>query len=253
MFALASLSAYCARPPAQRADEKSALSPLVAIILGTLRITHKDSRLRNLALVDGHLYTYSDGWREANVEDAAEIIIDAAATEIWHHINSSPREFSLAVRCAASTAVLSIRNASEAFRKQLCAQVGGALRTSAAKLGISSELREATPVTLAPRVLALVTAPRVLALVTAPPTQAPRMTRAPAAQRMPLHALTAERAAELYMRLGPDADALSAAAAAAVGVPDDKKLRERLEQKLWEASADGLVRDNEELRKKLIM
>ena len=244
MFALASLSAYCARPPAQRADEKSALGPLVTIILGTLRITHKDNQMRNLAFVDGHLYTYSDGWREANVEDVTETIIDAAAAEIWHHINSSPREFSLAVRCAASTAVLSIHNASEAFRKQLCAQVGGALRTSTAKLGISSELREATPVTLAPR---------VHALVTAPPTQAPRMARAPVAQRMPLHALTAERAAELYMRLGPDADALSAAAAAAVGVPDDKKLRERLEQKLWEASADGLVRDNEELRKKLIM
>ena len=145
MFALASLSAYCTRPPAARADEKSSLGPLVTIILGTLRITHKENQMRNLAFVDGHLYAYADGWREANFEEAAETIIDAAATEIWHLINSSPREFSLAVRCAASTAVLSIRNASEEFRKQLCAQISGALRTGAAKLGISAELREASP------------------------------------------------------------------------------------------------------------
>ena len=85
---------------------------------------------------------------------------------------------------------------------------------------------------------------------------------------MPRRTLSAENAADLYSPhlfatdLGAAARNMLVAAAALLGEDansksSDQALRERLEQKLWEASVDGLIADDqkkkvEEIRKYLL-
>jgi hypothetical protein len=90
----------------------------------------------------------------------------------------------------------------------------------------------------------------------------PRRVAAPPPPRQPpppnRPALSAEIVAELYSVRGLGTSATDLLTGAAKIIGDSSDLRERLEQKLWEASMDGLIPDTskkhiDELRRILLL
>ena len=207
--------------------------------MGLLKNSHRNRtqvNVRNgppIEVFTGH------GWV---VAEAIPEIVEAAAEELWYHLGKSPKSFTLTTRCAISTAVLSIRTGSPEWLAHLYA----ALKP---RLLAHLTLRAALPppahldaITLAPRRAAMALPVPVV------PTQAAVPRR---------RGLSAENVAELYARrgLGTSVTDLITGATAIVG--DSSDLRERLEQKLWEASMDGLIPDSskkhiDELRRSLL-
>jgi hypothetical protein len=258
VYAGAALTAYCARSPAERVLEKTSLAPIAHAVIGLLKASRQDASLRNLrSTAAAALEVFvAEGWVPVAAEDAAAALVDGAVAELWWHLLRAPQALTLSVRCAASTTVLSVRHASAEWRAHLLGLVQGRLHAA-----VASRARPATAA-VAPRSrpATAAVAPRSRPATAAQPQPVelpPRHCGGPAARRPPPEpaqrprpaalTLSAARVAELYTAAARSADsrqvaeALAAAAATAVGAVLDKNIRERVEQKLWEAAADGLI------------
>ena len=247
VYAGAALSAYCARSPAERVLERTSLAPVAHAVVGLLKASRQDTSLRNLrTTAAATLEAFgAGGWAPIGAEDAAAALVDGAVAELWWHLLRAPQALTLSVRCAASTTVLSVRHASAEWRAHLLGLVQGRLHAALASRA-RAPASDKEPIELPPRQSG---GPAVR------PPPVPAQRARPAALT-----LSAARVAELYTAAARSADsrqvaeALAAAAAAAVGSVLDKNIRERVEQKLWEASADGLLesRQIDEVRRCLL-
>jgi len=230
-----------------------------------------------VAAAAGSVELYTDGWHPSDISVVTPVIIEAACDELWHHLEREPGSFTLTVRCAISTALLSIRCGSPEWTQQLNAalatRVVAYLRENAKRVTADAATLDAAAADAAAPDEAFQVMRR------RPPVVPPVRKRAEAPRR----ALSAENAADLYNEHrragGPAAAAINMLRAAAAllgedtrsedtrsedtrgedtrGEAPDRALRERLEQKLWEASVDGLIADDqkkqvEEIRKYLL-
>ena len=259
LFATAALSAYCSRAPIDRVNERSSLAPVANIVMGLLKASHRDPTMVNIraaAATTHAIELYVDGWRLGDITAAIPVIIEAACDELRHYIEREPGSFTLTVRCAISTAILSIRCCSPEWEQQLNAALDS--RLVAYLRDVAARRDAALPAAALPAAAeeAFQVMPR------RPPKMAP--VPPPPIAVAPRRTLSVESAAEIYNEYKGVADLTVAArnmlvaAAALLGEnASARSLSERLEQKLWEASADGLIADDqkkqvEEIRKYLL-
>jgi hypothetical protein len=253
LFASALLTTYCQRAPIDRVHEKGSLVPVANIVMGLLKISHRNRAQVNIR-VSGNgplteVFTKVFTGHEWAVAEVIPEIVEATAEELWYHLGKSPKSFTLTTRCAISTAVLSIRTGSPEWLSHLYEALKPRLLAH-----LTLRMAPSTTASATASVEAIVLAPRRAALPPALPA-APKP--APPPKR---RGLSAENVAELYSArgLGTSASDLAAGAAAIVGADGcSSDLRERLEQKLWEASMDGLIPEAskkhiEELRRQLL-
>jgi len=257
LFAVAALSTYCSRAPIDRVNERTSLAPVANVLVGLLKASHRDPTMVNIRAAAAETTSntvelFTDGWHLSDISAATPLIIEAACDELWYHLEREPGSFTLTVRCAISTVILSIRCGSPEWMQQLntalATRVMAYLRDSAKRDGAAAAADEAFQV------------------IQRRPPVAPPVRKLAAV--MPRRTLSAENAADLYSPhlfatdLGAAARNMLVAAAALLGEDansksSDQALRERLEQKLWEASVDGLIADDqkkkvEEIRKYLL-
>jgi len=237
LYTLAPLSAYCARSPLDRVNEKTSLTPVTFITMGILRLSHKDPAFHNIKLEDGKLHVFENckspelpgpNWFAKDPQEFVEELIQMIASELWYHLNKSPATFSLANRCAISTTVLSIQNGTSEWLSLLGPNIQTKLMTYLKEAHLQvTEVLGGTEL-------------------------GPRVAKAPAAKEVtrlrridPLCALSADMVARYFntYRHLPVLDLVEnmlGAAAADLNVKNDRQLQDRIEQKLWEA-ADEII------------
>ena len=214
MFASAAFAAYCNRTAAQRVVEKYSIGPVTSAVIGLLKLSHKTPESRNIYADHDSVYIFDTKWAVCDVQTAADAVIADAAAAVWQLLMRADAAhiFSPTIRCAMSCTAMSIRHCSPEWAAQLrasvCTALGAYLPTAAARtVRAAQQLTEAAP---PPR--PRLTLELVAALLRGAPADAARA-----------------------------ADWLEARAAAELGCEPSRDLRERLEQKLWEAASDGII------------
>ena len=226
MFASAAFAAYCNRTAAQRVVEKYSIGPVTSAVIGLLKLSHKTPESRNIYADQDSVYIFDTMWTVCDIQTAADSIIADAAAAVWQLLMRADAAhiFSPTIRCAMSCAAMSIRHCSPEWAAQLrasvCTALSAYLPTAAARtVRAAQQLMEA--------------APRPVPAARAPAPRAPP----------PRPRLTLELVAALLRGAPADgaADWLEARTAAELGCEPSRDLRERLEQKLWEAASDGII------------
>ena len=125
LFVSPALSAYCARSPTERVNEKTSLSITSTVIINLIKLAHKDTSAQNV-YVDRSLNTFvlafgpkNDAvWLPISYEIIIDSLVNGVAAELWRMLSSNS-QFTASVRCAASCVVLSVRHGSLEWNAQL--------------------------------------------------------------------------------------------------------------------------------------